>query len=416
MPGNGTMSIGCRRRWLQAAALVMSASASVHGQQNGGRELITFEDTATYWQSGVAVSRLYNQYARRGIIFNGAYVVDVPRRFRTSAPGTPTRAIMRCIDASCTDSAFDLRFTRPQAFVKALAGLTVRGAAPVTVLVEAFDRDGGMVETRRVSISATLGSSGPTVLQVGVKSNRIMRVVISGPSRASIALDDIEFQSFTSAAPDPAIRADSIRRADSTRRADSIKAAVARDESLRIATQRAAIQARKDSLFAESVRAAAEADSIRRDSIAKVEAARVIAAAAAKTQTDRQRIARADAARKALTKALFTAVDSAADSAVIQTRRESARRDLERRKMIEAMEFLLALVLLVAIAWVGWNAWKQPPPPPQPQPPLPLPDLRVFLATPGLEYQRVEYREARSLDLDLTLSVTQTTPYFEDDS
>ena len=345
---------------VQRVALLLALACQsryADAQEPAARDIITFEDLA-YRQADTAAVRLYGQYAARGITFHGPYVVDVRRRFHTMSPGSPTHAIVLCLDVGCKSVPFEMAFAPSQSQVSVRVGLTRPSSVPVNVVIAGLDDGANIVDKQSYTLAGNPTTQG-TLVQLRPTKNRIARVVISNAQGANLILDDIAYSRI--AVPDPGVakaRADSIAKADSVRRAQA-------DSSLR---------AHKDSI--------ATADSIHK--------------------------AKADSIAKALGDSIVQ--DSTRDAQLKEDATRTAQSKIDERNW-----WMKAVALAMAILGVAWAVWRATTTPTDP-PPLPPPAVGVFLGTKGLDHQLVEYHEARSLDLDLRLSVRHSPVRVEDDS
>ena len=345
---------------VQRVALLLALACQsryADAQEPAARDIITFEDLA-YRQADTAAVRLYGQYAARGITFHGPYVVDVRRRFHTMSPGSPTHAIVLCLDVGCKSVPFEMAFAPSQSQVSVRVGLTRPSSVPVNVVIAGLDDGANIVDKQSYTLAGNPTTQG-TLVQLRPTKNRIARVVISNAQGANLILDDIAYSRI--AVPDPGVakaRADSIAKADSVRRAQA-------DSSLR---------AHKDSI--------ATANSIHK--------------------------AKADSIAKALGDSIVQ--DSTRDAQLKEDATRTAQSKIDERNW-----WMKAVALAMAILGVAWAVWRATTTPTDP-PPLPPPAVGVFLGTKGLDHQLVEYHEARSLDLDLRLSVRHSPVRVEDDS
>ena len=361
---------------VQRVALLLALACQsryADAQEPAARDIITFEDLA-YRQADTAAVRLYGQYAARGITFHGPYVVDVRRRFHTMSPGSPTHAIVLCLDVGCKSVPFEMAFAPSQSQVSVRVGLTRPSSVPVNVVIAGLDDGANIVDKQSYTLAGNPTTQG-TLVQLRPTKNRIARVVISNAQGANLILDDIAYSRI--AVPDPGVakaRADSIAKADSVRRAQA--------DSVRRAQADSSLRAHKDSI--------ATANSIHKakaDSIAK---------------------ALGDSIAKALGDSIVQ--DSTRDAQLKEDATRTAQSKIDERNW-----WMKAVALAMAILGVAWAVWRATTTPTDP-PPLPPPAVGVFLGTKGLDHQLVEYHEARSLDLDLRLSVRHSPVRVEDDS
>lgn len=171
MPGFNTLS------WLAIASLLFAQ----------GPVYLQFEEAG-------APPRVRDQYT--GVTFNDPWLVDYARAGAPTFPHSGDHALTLCYERRpCTDTTFQLTFSRPQQRVKVWAG--VPGLSELTIFVlNAFDSSGTFMGNSGAGVGPGRLSRIELPLEVKTDSNQISKVVveIQGAFIPGFAIDDVEFE------------------------------------------------------------------------------------------------------------------------------------------------------------------------------------------------------------------------------
>ncbi|MDM7915949.1 MAG: CARDB domain-containing protein [Candidatus Eisenbacteria bacterium] len=187
--------------WLLAAlSLLMLALPVVAGRAHAEPVLLTFDDITGGPDGSRSGFVLTDQYADRGVHFNGPRVMGFPEgpHFVRSEPN----AIVHCFAMEFCDTPFQISFDRPVRSLRVRAGYDSPLARPVTILMVASDSAGSPV-ARDLQRFLPSPVPIPIGIELAVRTPeaviREVEVRLRGGNDApallsAFALDDLEFE------------------------------------------------------------------------------------------------------------------------------------------------------------------------------------------------------------------------------
>jgi hypothetical protein len=188
------------KRSLLGAALTLSLIAMGSGQ------LVNFEDISTTSLGEGGQTSIGDQYSHWGIYFNNPVALN----YSEDIPGfahSGSTAIEQCYAKERCHTPIEMTFPEPVSQLNLWAGYRRSLETSRTVVLEAFDAQGNMIEEDRKEIGP---SSGPlaiaTPLQVSTTENEIAKAQVSfdssqGFENSGLAVDDVEFSRILNQPP-----------------------------------------------------------------------------------------------------------------------------------------------------------------------------------------------------------------------
>ena len=175
------------------------ARASTGGLSFAPPTRIDFED--------VGRVDLTNQYASRGVTFNGPAVLDMSESGGLAR--SPTHAIQQCYAKEFCREPFDMRFAEPQARVQLWVWYAGRVQMAGPVWLEILDAAGKTID--RCGVTITPENTPQRIalpLELTADGNTIAMARVSAPTLGivGVAVDDLEFQRIAPRVPDLVIQ------------------------------------------------------------------------------------------------------------------------------------------------------------------------------------------------------------------
>jgi hypothetical protein len=164
--------------------------------------LINFED--------ISRADLVNQYAGKGVTFNGPTVIDHSQS--TGIGGfahSPTHGIEQCYAKEFCNVPIEMRFAEPQARVQLWVGYSGRAQKAGAIWLETLDAAGQPIDRCAVTVTPTNTPHAIALpLELATASNMIATARVAAPELGitSVAMDDLEFQRLAPRVPDLVIR------------------------------------------------------------------------------------------------------------------------------------------------------------------------------------------------------------------
>jgi CARDB len=186
-----------RTGWAIAVAALLLVTMAAGANALSGRQTIGFEEIAPPPGQGIAVS---DQYAGRGIVFEGPTALD----FSGSGLADGRVAIQMCWAKEFCEDDLQIALTGPATHIGLRFGLANRLAGDGTVVLEAFDADGGL---RGEADAALTEGEGPVparaVLFVDDPDGAIIRATVRTEDVpiGLLLFDDVELDAYQAPAP-----------------------------------------------------------------------------------------------------------------------------------------------------------------------------------------------------------------------
>ncbi len=172
----------------------------------GPTTTINFDDIVTVGASGGGATPVTDQYASKGVTFNGARAVDFSKGM--AIPGfthSGNIAIEACYGAELCTDPIEMNFDQPQSSVTVWVGIDTQSTAKQEYVVElsAFGSTGQQVANNYAVLNAVTGPA-PIQTRLQVSGSNIVRATVSYIVRAvgyvppstynsGLAIDDVEF-------------------------------------------------------------------------------------------------------------------------------------------------------------------------------------------------------------------------------
>lgn len=180
---------------LTALSMAVSADPAV----------IDFEDLSTGGPGQGGQVAVTNQYAGKGITFNGPLAFDYAKGL--AIPGfarSGTKAIETCYGGEFCTQKIEMSFTRAETRIKVWVGYSARHEDDIIVILRAFDAGGNEIGQKMATLAPTLTSQPIPIqmpLEVTSQSANITRATVGlfpdtgdNPSfNNGLAVDDVEF-------------------------------------------------------------------------------------------------------------------------------------------------------------------------------------------------------------------------------